>query len=127
MNKNLRISDSEWRVMRILWEKAPITSLEIVGLLRKDTGWSPTTIYTILTRLVKKNAIVIEEGSSPYTYRPLLSRQEYRRETRKSFLQKAYDGSLNLMLMNILEEEELSEADIDELKRILETSAKKER
>ncbi|KLU63513.1 penicillinase repressor [Peptococcaceae bacterium CEB3] len=125
MSDSPRISDSELEVMKILWEKAPLTSLEIVKALRST--WSPTTIYTLLTRLVNKKAVMIEEGSSPYVCKPLLSQQEYRRDSRRSFLKKAYNGSLNLMLINILEEEELSETEIDELKRILNGSRKKER
>ncbi|MHB1652075.1 MAG: BlaI/MecI/CopY family transcriptional regulator [Desulfitobacteriaceae bacterium] len=127
MDKSPRISNAEWQVMKILWEKAPITAMEIVEILRFSTGWSPTTIYTLINRLIKKKAVTIDKGSSPYVCRPLLSQQECRREERNSFLKKVYDGSLNLLLMNLLEDEELSEAEIDELKRILDGSKNKER
>ncbi|OLN26406.1 BlaI/MecI/CopY family transcriptional regulator [Desulfosporosinus metallidurans] len=127
MNKTSKISDAEWQVMRILWEKAPITSSEIVEILRLRTGWGPTTIYTLINRLVNKKAITIDKGSSPNVCRPLLSQQGCRREERNFFLKKVYDGSLNLLLMNILEDEELSEVEIDELKHILDGSKNKER
>ena len=125
MKKTLQISDSELQVMKLLWENPPLTSIEIVDNLRSNIGWSPTTIYTLINRLVNKKTIEIEKGSSPYVCRALLSQKEYRRKERKSFLKKAYDNSLNLMLMNILEEEELSDAEIDALKRILENSKNK--
>lgn len=127
MKKTTKVSDSEWQVMKLLWEKAPITSSEIVKILGSNIGWSPTTIYTLISRLVKKKAITIDQGSSPHVCRPLLSQKEYRKDERSGFLKKVYDGSLNLFLMNILEEEELSEAEIDELKNILDKSKNKER
>ncbi|GAB6172497.1 BlaI/MecI/CopY family transcriptional regulator [Paradesulfitobacterium aromaticivorans] len=122
MNKIPKISDAEWQVMKILWEKAPVTSSEIVESLRLKTGWSPTTIYTLINRLVKKKVVAIEKGSSPYVCRPLLSQKECRSEARNSFLKKVYDGSLNLLLTNILEEEGLSDEEVAELKRILDSS-----
>jgi len=127
MKKTTKVSDSEGQVMKLLWEKAPITSSEIVKILGLNIGWSPTTIYTLISRLVKKKAITIDQGSSPYVCRPLLSQKEYRKDERSDFLKKVYDGSLNLFLVNILEEEELSETEIDELKSILDNSKTKER
>ncbi|WP_206812504.1 BlaI/MecI/CopY family transcriptional regulator [Paradesulfitobacterium ferrireducens] len=127
MNKIPKISDAEWQVMKILWEKAPVTSSEIVENLRLKTGWSPTTIYTLINRLVKKKVVAIEKGSSPYLCKPLLSQKEYRSEARNSFLKKVYDGSLNLLLTNILEEEGLTEEEVAELKRILDNSKTKGR
>lgn len=112
--------------MNVLWEKAPITAMEVVEILRSSTGWKPTTVYTLISRLVSKKAIAIDKSSSPFVCRPMLTREEYRREERRSFLEKVYDGSLNLLLMNILAEDELSETEIDELKRILEKGGNKE-
>ena len=125
MMKTIKISDSEWQVMKILWEKAPVTSCEIVEILRSKNGWGPTTIYTLISRLVKKKALTIDKSSSPFICRPLLTRKEYGKEERNCFLKKVYDGSLNLFLKNILEEEELSEAEIDELKNILDNTKNK--
>lgn len=53
MEKQLSISESEWRVMKIIWNDCPQTLPEILDRL-KETGWSKTTIQTYLARLVKK-------------------------------------------------------------------------
>lgn len=122
MKSTSKISDAEWEVMKVLWDKAPLTSSEIVETLKASTKWSPTTIYTLISRLVNKKAIKIEEGSSPYICYPIISKEEYTQKEYKSFLKKVYNGSLNLMLSNIVEENELSEEDIEELKQILDNS-----
>ncbi|WP_088187155.1 BlaI/MecI/CopY family transcriptional regulator [Desulfosporosinus sp. FKA] len=127
MKKTIKITDAEWEVMKLLWEKSPITSSEMIKILGSTIGWSPTTIYTLISRLVKKKALVIDQGSSPYICRPLLSQSDYRKEERTSFLKKVYNGSLNLFIKNLLEEEELSEAEIDELKTLLDIAKNKER
>lgn len=119
MERVPKISDAEWQVMKILWDKSPVTSSEIVEKLKPVMKWSPTTIYTLMNRLVNKKAIEIEEGSSPYKCYPLISQEECIREENKSFLKKVYDGSMNLMLVNIVESEKLSDKEIEELKKIL--------
>jgi len=127
MDRLPKISDAEWQVMKVLWEKSPITSSEIVEKLKPVTKWSPTTIYTLITRLVNKKAVAIEEGSSPYICHPLVSREELRREESKSFLKKVYDGSLNLLLSNIVEDEMLTDKEIEELKQILDEGRNRKR
>jgi len=119
MNKNPKITDAEWEVMNVIWEKSPITSNEIVKELKSEMQWQDSTIYTLINRLVKKKMIAIEKGSSPYLCSPLVSQQDCRREERVSFIRKVYNGSLNLMLANMIDEEELTEEDIKELKKIL--------
>ncbi|MTK14113.1 MAG: BlaI/MecI/CopY family transcriptional regulator [Clostridiaceae bacterium] len=122
MKKLPKISDSEWEVMKVLWDKSPLTSSEIIEKLKPVTKWSPTTIYTLINRLVKKEAIKIVEGSSPYICYPIISKDDYTKKEYKSFLSKVYNGSLNLMISNIVEEQNLSDEEIDELKKILDKS-----
>jgi len=122
-----KISDAEWQVMKVLWNKSPLTSSEIVETLKPVTKWSPTTIYTLISRLVNKKAIRIEEGSSPYICYPLISREEYAQKEYKSLLKKVYDGSLNLMLSSIIKENELSDEEIEQLKDILDKSKGRKR
>ena len=55
MNEKLpQISEAEFEVMQIIWDKAPINTNEIVGLLSAASDWSPKTIQTMLIRLEKK-------------------------------------------------------------------------
>jgi Predicted transcriptional regulator len=123
MNNN--ITDAEWEVMKVIWNNPPITSNEIVKVLKTEMQWQDSTIYTLINRLVKKKMIAIEKGSSPYMCHPLVSQQDCRREERISFIKKVYNGSLNLMLAHMIEDEELTENDIDELKKILDKKDKR--
>jgi len=122
MNESSKITEAEWNVMRVLWDKGPVTSSEIVEILKPTTQWSTTTIYTLINRLVNKKAVAIKEGSSPNLCYALISKNELRKKENESFLKKVYDGSLNLMLANIVESEPFSDKEIEELKKILDES-----
>ena len=59
--KNLpSISDAEFEVMDVIWKYAPISTNEITDHLSKTKDWSPKTIYTMLSRLEKKDFIQLQ-------------------------------------------------------------------
>lgn len=119
-----KISDAEWQVMKALWLKSPITSAEIVDIVKQDTTWSPKTIHTLLSRLVKKGAVEVEKNSPFYHYIPLVSEEDLRNVETKSFIKKIYDGSLSLLISNFIKEENFTPEEIEELKNILEEKSK---
>jgi BlaI family penicillinase repressor len=122
MSNTTQISDSEWLVMKAIWSNGSCTANEIVKELEDKTHWQPKTIKTLINRLVKKNAIGYEidkQDKKTYHYYPLIQEQGCIREESKTFLNRVFNGSLNAMLANFLNEAELSDEEIDELKRIL--------
>jgi BlaI family penicillinase repressor len=120
MQKMPQISDAEWHVMKVLWNKSPLSSSEVISELKGTTDWKPKTIKTLLSRLVNKNALSFEIGGRGYLYYPLVSENECAKEEARSFLSRVYNGSLNLLVKNFIENQELSEEEIKALKRLLE-------
>ncbi|WP_066504149.1 BlaI/MecI/CopY family transcriptional regulator [Abyssisolibacter fermentans] len=127
MNQLPKITDSEWIIMQIVWNDPPHTSSEIMDNLPVNINWRPTTVKTLLSRLVKKNIVSYEKKNRTYYYYPLLSKEECIRAESKSFLQNKFGGALKLMIANFLEIEDLSDKEIDELKNILDNRKNKER
>ena len=124
MNEIPKISDSEWEIMKCIWANYPITTNEIIDQLFERTQWKPTTVKTMLSRLVKKQVIDYKKVNRTFEYFPLVAEEECMRAESKSFLSKVYSGALNTMLASFIEEEELSDEDIDELKRMLDKKKK---
>ncbi|HOA74635.1 MAG TPA: BlaI/MecI/CopY family transcriptional regulator [Phycisphaerae bacterium] len=124
MKKTPRISDSEWQVLRVLWERSPLTAGEVVEALA-HTRWKPKTIKTLLNRLVSKQAVGFEQEGRGYRYFPLVAEHDCVRAESRSFLQRVYGGALLPMLANFLEHEELSPEEIAELRRLLDSKGGK--
>ena len=118
--KNLpRISDSEWLVMQVFWSKGGLTGDEVVEQLKGKTRWNPLTTKTLITRLLRKQALRFEEEGRKYRYFPAVSREKCVRQERRSFVQRVYGGTARPMLAAFIEDAKLSHEDIEELKRIL--------
>jgi BlaI family penicillinase repressor len=115
------ISDAEWEVMKICWLKsAPCTANEIVQALEQSTEWKPNTIKTLIGRLVKKGILGFTQEGRAYLYYPLVAEEECIKAESKSFLTRVFGGALKPMLVTFLQEEKLSQDDIEELKLLLE-------
>lgn len=113
---DVRITDSEWKIMEILWEKGEATQSGLAeGLAEK---WNKNTVYTFLSRLEHKG--IVESHSSPKQYRAAVKREDCVKQEQESFLNKVYHGSAGKMVAAFVEEGRLTAAEMEELKRLLE-------
>lgn len=120
-----QISDAEFDVMDIIWRYAPISTNEITERLAKYKDWSPKTIYTMLSRLEKKGAIVHRKESRVFVYTPCVSKQAYIEAESRTLANRFFDGAMNRMVVSFLDQKELSADDLDELQSILDRKRKK--
>ena len=119
MKSEIKISEAEYEIMMVIWEFSPISTNEVVDKLDGKNDWSPKTIQTLLSRLVKKGALAVTKRSREFVYTPQIKKSDYVSVESENFLKKFYNGTLNSMVMNFLEEDKLTDDDIAELKRIL--------
>ena len=114
------ISDAEWEVMKTCWLKSACTANEIVKALEQTTDWKPNTVKTLIGRLVKKGALGYKEEGRLYIYYPSVAEDECIKAESKSFLTSVFGGAIKPMLVTFLQEEKLSQDEIEELKQLLE-------
>lgn len=121
MNTSPGISETEWKIMRILWAKSPISFGEILSELQNDDpSWHPKTAQTLIGRLVKKGAVGFRGKGRAYSYFPRVTEEDCVDKESQSFLERVFAGSLKPMLAHFVEHRKLSAKEISELKRILE-------
>lgn len=119
-----QISEAEFEVMKVIWKHAPISTNEITEKLTKTTKWSPKTIQTLIKRLVTKGALSYEKQSRVFVYTPLIEEKEYIGQESRSFLKRYYDGDITAMFSAYIEDEKLSESEIDTLRSLLAKGSK---
>lgn len=114
-----QISEAEYEVMKIVWKHAPINTNEITQKLLQTTNWSPKTIHTLIKRLVDKGALSYEKQSRIFVYTPLIQENDYINCQSDSFLQRYFNGNISSMVSAFIENDKLSESDIQELRALL--------
>lgn len=126
MDKDIRISESEWEVMKIIWDKKEVTSNEIIEELKDKKDWKSATIKSLISRLLNKKAISFNRNGKEYIYYPLIEEEKAVIEESMSFINRVFNGSVSDLLLNFVKSEKLTEDDIDELKEILNSKSKGE-
>lgn len=124
---NITLSDGEWKLMNELWENHPCSLAQLVKAFENDTGWSKSTIFVMLKRLIAKDAVKVDASGRIQLYSPLIKKEETTVRETRSFLSRVYGGSIGLMVSSLAGQSSLSESEIAELKNILDEMEKKER
>ena len=122
----IKLSESEWKVMNLLWEDAPQTMMQITSHFKDTTGWTKHTVMTFLRRMEEKGAIHYEEGERAKLYYPDIEKDEAVLWETEEFLDKVFNGRMGLMLNTMVEKKALSKDEINELYEILKRSEEDE-
>ena len=118
-DKNLTLTEAEWTVMECLWEKSPRTGRETVAWLDQKMGWTRSTVLTMLRRLEAKGAVAGDTEGELKTFRPLIAREDVAVRETENLLDRAYKGSLSLLVSSLTKKQSLPQNEIDELYAIL--------
>jgi len=113
-----RISDAEWQVMRVIWDHGEVTTPAMIEALA-NTGWKPSTVKTLVRRLVDKGMVGYHVRYSRHSYYPLVAETECLAAARTAFVEKVYRGRIFPTVMGFLTDGKLTAAEVAALKRLL--------
>ncbi len=113
-----KLFDSEAKVMEIIWAKGPLPAKDISLIAADSIGWNKNTTYTIIKKLEAKG--FIRRDDPGFICTALVSRNEMQKHEAQSLLKKVFGGSRQALFSALLQDEPLSEHEIDELKKLIE-------
>lgn len=118
IKNEVKISDSEWLIMKAIWEKSPAYMGDIVSALA-HTPWRRTTIQTMVARLVAKKAIGSDHREPAFLYYPLISKEDADKMYTKAFVERVYSNDAAELVKALIDGEYLSAAQKKEIKKLL--------
>lgn len=114
----IKLYDSELKVMEVLWAKGDLSAVELAKILREQTGWNKNTTYTVIKKLIDKNAI--ERCEPNFICKPLITKEEVQQFEAEELIGKLFNNSAGVFLSTFLNGKDLPEDEIDRLKQIVE-------
>lgn len=111
-----KIFESEYRFCLILWENEPIRSTELAKLCKERLDWSKTTTYTVIKRLSDRGVIKSENA----IVTSIVSKEEAQLNELEELMDKKFEGSLPAFIAAFGHRQQLSDAEIAEIRRIIE-------
>ncbi len=119
--KSTNLTEAELRLMEVIWDRGRATVAEVAAALPKDLGLAYNTVLTTLRILEDKGYLKHtkpKEGRA-FVYRAVVSREQASRSAVRHLLRRFFGNSAEALVLNLLEDEELSERDLARVKELL--------
>ena len=123
-----QISDAELEIMKIIWgnpEETTLFSYIMEALAKRGKPCQKNTLIVLLSRLVNKGFLSAEKIGRRNEYTTLVSEEQYQTVQTRHFLNKIYEGSAKGLVSNLIAGDMLTDAEYEELKKLLENGREK--
>nr|APY23863.1 beta-lactamase repressor [Staphylococcus arlettae] len=114
------ISNAEWEIINVLWTQSPLSANQMIEKVQQAKAWNDKTIRTLITRLYKKGLLSREKQAGVYQYTPTVEEDDIKYEKTKNLVNQLYGGDVKSLVLNFVEQKELTEQDLQELHDLLE-------
>ena len=116
---NVELTESEWSVIKAVWETDPCTAPAVQEKLLKPTGWAYSTVRTLMDRMVVKGVLKSRKEGKLTIYQSAVTREQAQRGELFYALKHAFNGALTPMVQCLLDTKEISREELVELKKII--------
>lgn len=114
------ITEAELEIIKVLWKtNEPMTAQQVSDAL-KNKKWKYSTIATLFSRMVDKGTVTYEKKGRFFYYIPAVDEKEYKAHETKNFISNLYNGSVRNLVASLVESNQMSEDDIDEIRKLFE-------
>lgn len=117
--KSTTLTDVELRLMNVLWDQGPSTVSEVQAALPKKERAAYTTVLTMLRILEEKGYLEHEQNGRAFVYKPLVGRDAAQRSSVSHLVGRLFDGSPGALVLNVLENEELTADELAQLRKLI--------
>ena len=111
----IRLGVIESRFADIVWERAPLSTSELIKLCEAEFAWKRTTTYTVLKRLSERGIFKNDNG----TVTVLISKDEFYSMQSEKVVKESFGGSLPAFVAAFTSRRNLSESEIAEIRSII--------
>jgi predicted transcriptional regulator len=109
---NPELTNAELRVLKALWQ------VEVRGELgKRGSDLAYTTVMTLLGRLATKGAVLVDKEREPFVYTAAQRKESVLRDRLREFVRDVFDGQADSLVLNLVEDESLSRAELRAIER----------
>lgn len=120
-NRSIGLTETELRLMEVIWRKGKATVPEVIEALRATPAPAYNTVLTTMTILERKGYLrhTAPSVGRAFVYHPVVSRRQASRKAVKHLLNRFFGGSAEALILNLIEDEKLSEAELKRVRNLL--------
>jgi BlaI family penicillinase repressor len=126
---SIELTGAEWSVIKTVWESEPCTAPAVQEKLFSSTGWTYSTVRTLLDRMAAKGILKAKKEGKHTVYHSAVTRAQAQRSELLHSLKHVFNGALTPMMQCLLDSGDLDAAELAQLESLIKAkkkSAKKE-
>ena len=118
------LTGQELEIMKIVWRLETATVRQVYEELLKQRRIAYTSVMTIMNILEKKGHLKRRQEDRAYVYLPAKPQKQVIGSMVREFIQRVFNGSAEPLLVHLVEDEQLTEQDVEEIRRSIKSSKK---
>jgi BlaI family penicillinase repressor len=115
----VELTEAEWSIIKAVWETEPCTAPAIQEKLFKPTGWTYSTVRTLMDRMVAKRVLKAKKEGKLTIYHSAVTRQQAQHGELFYTLKHAFNGALTPMVQCLLESRDLDAVELEQLESMI--------
>ncbi len=121
----IELTEAEWVIIKAVWDQEPCAAPAVQEKLEKSKGWTYSTVRTLMDRMVTKGLLSAEKVRNLTIYRSAVTRAQAQKGELLYALKNAFNGALTPMVQCLLEEQNFSAKELDELENLIREKRKR--
>lgn len=125
VKKKYELTQAEWTIIGAVWKNEPCAAPTVQEALLKETGWSYSTVKTLMDRMVKKGLLKTERIRNLILYRTAITRQQAQKGEVMRMIKRAFNGVLTPMMQFLVDSNNLTAEQLGELEQMIKSKKEK--
>jgi len=115
----VELTEAEWHVIKAVWDREPCTAPDLQAALKPTTGWTYSTVRTLLDRMAAKGLLESRKEGKLTWFRSRVTREDAQAGELRYTLRHAFDDALTPMVQRLLDTRGVSTRELDELEALI--------
>ncbi|HEX4957505.1 BlaI/MecI/CopY family transcriptional regulator [Lacibacter sp. MH-610] len=124
MNKQVKPTESELEILRVLWERGEATVRDVHEELSKTKDAGYTTTLKLMQIMFEKGMVKRDESNKTHKYIPLLSREKTQKQFVGKMIDTLFQGSSSQLVMQALGNHKASKEELEEIQKLIDNLKK---
>jgi BlaI family penicillinase repressor len=119
------LTAGEWAIIQAVWDNEPCAAPTIQEELEKKTGWSYSTVKTMMDRMVTKGLLRTQRIRNLILYSSVITKKEAQRGEIMRAVKRAFGGAMTPMMQFLLDSKSLTEEELNQLEAMIKSKKEK--
>jgi BlaI family transcriptional regulator, penicillinase repressor len=113
------LTGQELEIMKVVWQLESATVRQVYEHMLESRRIAYTTVMTMMNILEQKGYLKKRQGDRAFVYQPSKPQKQVIRSMVREFVDRVFNGSAEPLLVHLVEDQQLSQSDLDEIRRMI--------